>query len=206
MHGRTKAGIKGALLWALLYAACATQGAGDRAARAPGASPRRGQVDPGQLARRIHQIVNQQRRQRGLRALRWDGKLAGLAARHSRDMVRHRFFSHANHRGESPTQRGRRAGIRCRRKNPDGSIRVGLAENIHQNNLYSSVSITTDHRGVTRKRYQWNSLELIARSTVQDWMNSPGHRRNILDRGLDTEGIGVAVNAQGQVFITQVFC
>lgn len=40
---------------------------------------------------------------------------------------------------------------------------------------------------------------------VLSWMNSAGHRRNILRDGWKETGIGVAVTPQGKFFITQVF-
>ena len=40
---------------------------------------------------------------------------------------------------------------------------------------------------------------------VRGWMNSPTHRRNMLDRQFNTTGIGVAQSRSGEVYITQVF-
>lgn len=40
---------------------------------------------------------------------------------------------------------------------------------------------------------------------VRGWMNSEGHRHNILDRNLSETGIGVAVDAQGKIYLTQLF-
>ncbi len=40
---------------------------------------------------------------------------------------------------------------------------------------------------------------------VRGWMNSPDHRRNILDRQFTTTGIGIAQSRDGKIYITQVF-
>lgn len=40
---------------------------------------------------------------------------------------------------------------------------------------------------------------------VRGWMRSPGHRRNILDRGYQETGIGIAESPDGEIYITQVF-
>ena len=37
-------------------------------------------------------------------------------------------------------------------------------------------------------------------------MSSPGHRRNILSTAYQKVGIGIALSAQGHVYLTQVFC
>jgi uncharacterized protein YkwD len=38
----------------------------------------------------------------------------------------------------------------------------------------------------------------------QAWMNSPGHRAHILDRGLSEIGVGIAVSG-GQYYFCQLF-
>jgi uncharacterized protein YkwD len=42
-------------------------------------------------------------------------------------------------------------------------------------------------------------------SAVQRWMQSPSHRRNILDPEWTISGIGVAASANGEIYVTQVF-
>ena len=76
----------------------------------------------------------------------------------------------------------------------------GIAENIFKNNLYSSVT-TYDFIPV----YDWNSQDKIAQSTVQGWVNSPGHRQNILTSTYDREGIGIVISKDDGVYITQDF-
>ncbi len=60
------------------------------------ASEPRAPVEPRAVERRIFELVNQERRQRDLRALQWDEKLAEEARRHSRRMVEMWFFSHVD--------------------------------------------------------------------------------------------------------------
>lgn len=40
---------------------------------------------------------------------------------------------------------------------------------------------------------------------VENWMKSPTHRQNILDRDFNTAGIGIAESGTGEIFITEVF-
>lgn len=40
---------------------------------------------------------------------------------------------------------------------------------------------------------------------VKGWLESPSHRHNILDQNLTETGIGVAVDAKGRIFLTQLF-
>ncbi len=51
----------------------------------------------------------------------------------------------------------------------------------------------------------YNEID-IAICTVDGWMNSPGHRENILTNWFVCEGIGVAISSTDEVYITQKFC
>ncbi len=43
------------------------------------------------------------------------------------------------------------------------------------------------------------------RTAVKGWLESPGHRHNILDVNLTETGIGVAMDAKGRIYLTQLF-
>jgi uncharacterized protein YkwD len=40
---------------------------------------------------------------------------------------------------------------------------------------------------------------------VEGWMNSPGHRKNILEPRWKESGIGIFINSNGTYYFTQVF-
>ncbi len=50
-----------------------------------------------------------------------------------------------------------------------------------------------------------NNPEKPADQAVRDWMNSPGHRRNILDAAFLETGVGMAVSKDGRYYFTQLF-
>jgi uncharacterized protein YkwD len=152
------------------------------------------------LEKRVHELINQQRNYQGLSSLSFDSSLAVIAKGHSQDMARNNYFAHENLQGLSPTDRGNQQGYPCR-KDYGSYYTYGLAENIYQNNLYDSV---TYYNGIPS--YDWNTEQEIAQSTVDGWMNSAGHRKNILTSSFDREGIGVAIATNDKVYITQDFC
>lgn len=152
------------------------------------------------LEDRIHELVNAEREKAKLRPLKLQTGLSDVARAHSRDMAARSFFDHINPDGKNPTDRGRAGGQTCR-KDFGTYYTYGLAENIFQNNLYNRVRI---RNGVST--YEWNSMEGIAVSTVKGWMDSPGHRANILRSLYDRTGIGIAIAGNDQVLITQLFC
>lgn len=152
------------------------------------------------LEQSIHNKVNEQRQVMGQKPLILDSKLSDIARKHSQDMAENNYFSHYNSQGEGPTERAARVGYICQ-KRVGNSIQSGIAENCHLNNLYSSI---TTVNGIPI--YDWNTAEQIALSTVNGWMNSPGHRSNLLNSGYDYEGIGIAISSDDKVYITQDFC
>lgn len=152
------------------------------------------------IERFVHDLVNQERQKRGMRPLATDDQLSLAARGHSQDMADLSYFAHEDQRGQGPTERAARIGYTCR-KNFGSYYQVGVAENIFQNWLYSSVTYVGP---VPIKNY--SSAEEIAASTAQGWMNSQGHRGNILDNTYDRVGTGVAISADQKVFITQDFC
>jgi len=78
----------------------------------------------------------------------------------------------------------------------------GISENIALNNLYDSIWYTNN----IPTSYDWNTQEELAESIVDGWMNSKGHRENILTPYYSSEGIGVAVSNDNRVYATQNFC
>jgi len=157
-------------------------------------------ISTSSLAGRIHELVNDNRAANGLASLAVDPALAALALNHSTDMAANDYFSHIDLSGEDPTARGNASGYTCI-KYYGSYYTYGIAENIFQNNLYTSV---TDTNGVYS--YAWITQEAIAQSTVTGWMNSAGHRKNILTSTYDREGIGVAIASDDKVYITEDFC
>jgi uncharacterized protein YkwD len=156
-------------------------------------------ISVSRLERKIHQVVNRERQRQGLSPLRWDDSLARIARQHSSDMGSRRYFSHETSEGRTFSFRYDAAGYVCR-------VRVGStiylgAENIALNHLYDRV---TTVNGVAT--YDWNSEDRIAETTVRGWMNSPGHRQNILTPHWGKEGIGIFITPGDEVYITQNFC
>jgi uncharacterized protein YkwD len=137
------------------------------------------------LERRVHDLVNAERRMAGRSALAWDASLAAIARAHSQDMAKRHFFAHVNPDGEDPTARGRHAHYECHKILSTNVDRVGLAEN-----LYEASGAARDD---------------IEHRSVAGWMNSPGHRQNILEKTYTKTGIGVA-EAGDAIYITQLFC
>lgn len=158
-------------------------------------------IDTIELEKKIHHLINQERQYNGLSALVWDDRLSNVARIHSKDMASRGYFSHDTPEGLDPTARGAKYGVRCE-KTIGNLIYSGIAENIFQNNLYNRVWYTN---GIPTS-YEWNDMDDLAQSTVSGWMESSGHRQNILAQTYDREGIGIAISSDDKVYITQNLC
>jgi uncharacterized protein YkwD len=151
------------------------------------------------LEQQIHTLINKERKLHSLPPLAWDSALAVIARGHSRDMAKKKYFSHYSQEGHDFSYRYKQAGYQC-------GVRVKRtlylgAENILQNNLYDSVTSINGN-----EFYNWNSQTKIAETSVEGWMNSAGHRKNILTPHWRKEGIGVVISPDDKVYITQNFC
>ncbi len=156
-------------------------------------------IEATDLAKRIHVQINEQRIKHGLQSLAWNDILSRIALKHSRDMANRGYLAHDTPEGISFSSRYRLDGYSC-------EIRIGNqihagAENIALARLYNSMNTIN---GVAD--YHWNTVQEIALSTVNGWMNSPGHRENILTPYWRQEGIGVEVGPGNNIYITQNFC
>jgi uncharacterized protein YkwD len=152
-----------------------------------------------QLEKEIHALINKERKKHRLSALAWSDALSAIARKHSADMAKRSYFSHVSPEGHDFSYRYKQDGYSCALP-VDGSVYTG-AENIFQNNLYDRIVYVNDV-----PYYDWNGMSKIADTTVQGWMNSPGHRKNILTPHWRSEGIGVAVSPDDKVYITENFC
>jgi uncharacterized protein YkwD len=152
------------------------------------------------LAATIHDLINDERRQEGLKSLQWDQSLAEIAYDHSRDMAERGYFDHLSPEGEDFADRY--AEHRYRKETHVGDTVYVGGENLSLTNVVRSYTYDPETGQV--HSYEYNDLEELARSTVQGWMDSPGHRENILTP-FSREGIGIYVTAEGEIYITENF-
>jgi uncharacterized protein YkwD len=111
-------------------------------------------------------LLNEQRAANGLRPLVRNGVLDRASRAYSQDMVARSFFEHVSPGGSTPRQRMEAAGYSLR---GIGSWAVG--ENI----AWGTGLLSTPGK------------------VVSEWMESPGHRENILKSTYREIGIGVAL-------------
>lgn len=160
-------------------------------------------VNQTEIEREIHRFINERRARHELSQLSYDPRLAEIGRYHSQDMARSGYFAHESPGGETPLDRYETFGYECRVPISDDRYATG-AENIAM--TWADKRVESSYGGIVD--YDGNETK-IARGVVRAWMNSSGHRENVLRPYWDSEGIGVAVNATArgvEVFATQNFC
>ncbi len=129
----------------------------------------------------ITALVNAERQQFNLSTLGEDALLTSLAGEHSTSMVENNFFGHERYPGERPLSYNQ----------SPGTIR---GENL--------AKIPT--RQVIPGPYL--SLQEVCEWAVSGWMDSPGHKANILEPRYTKTGVGVSFSEGGDyLYITQIF-
>lgn len=120
--------------------------------------------------------VNQSRRSEGHPPLRYNAQLNAAAQAHAEDMARRDFYNHRSPEGKDVADRWYAQG---------GGQWEAVGENILYCNRCSAPSAQ-------------------AREFHQRWMQSPGHRRNIMRADFDEFGFGMA-SANGRIYAVQNF-
>lgn len=154
----------------------------------------------------IVRYTNCERQKAGLKPLSVSAQLAQLAQAHSLDMARRDYFSHSE-----PKLFGHKS-FSSRMPIQQLNLRQ-VAENIAMFPVVKSRKTTERRlstgqllgRSVEEDIYSYDAL---ARQVVENWMQSPGHRKNILAPQLDEIAMGFGLGqhkGQSYVYITQDF-
>ena len=144
----------------------------------------------------ILRITNLRRRENNVPELKSDSKLSDIARDHSFDMFKNDFFDHVSLAGQDPTDRAKKVGYPTTKKISDGYYQEGIGENIGQ--------MGSGHIANPGVGYVEDTPQGIAEAQMIVWMNSPGHRKNILDPNYDYLGVGV-VQTDYDYILTQDF-
>jgi uncharacterized protein YkwD len=128
---------------------------------------RPGDASESALGRSAVCLINKQRTRRGLRKLRLNSRLSEAAQRHTADMVKRNYFAHVSKSGSDVVDRLTRTGY----------MRGARSWTVGENLAWGTGSRSTP------------------REIVSAWMNSAGHRANILQRRFREIGIGVVFAA-----------
>ncbi|MEF8858587.1 MAG: CAP domain-containing protein [Halolamina sp.] len=135
----------------------------------------------------VHKKMNERRKEHGVKPLNRSEKLDAIARYKSWDMAQQDYFAHHDSNG------GRYGYLRDR---------------YNANCQYMSQNLNkSTHSGAeSHIQKELRDIEEISKRAVNSLMNSTGHRKNILNPDYELQGIGIFVDENGTVFLTQEFC
>jgi uncharacterized protein YkwD len=110
-------------------------------------------------------LLNEERAERGLSRLRANRPLRGVATRYARSMAVKNFFDHVSPSGSTFVERIKRSSY----------LKGARGYDVGENLAWGAGPLATPE------------------AIVRAWMNSPGHRANILKGGFRDLGVGVAI-------------
>ncbi|MFH1306718.1 MAG: CAP domain-containing protein [Candidatus Micrarchaeota archaeon] len=134
-----------------------------------------------QIESLIFEFVNNERAKRGVRKLVYDEKLSEISRGHAEDMAKNFFYSHINLKRQDVTDRARAAGYDTKRT-VNGLVFYGVGENIA--NAKTGKVFGRGYVEDTQANVSWEF--------TRTWMESRGHRENLLNSIYSKTGIGVA--------------
>jgi len=133
---------------------------------------------PRAIEQAVHKRVNRLRRDNSVGTISYSDHLSAIALQHSRDMASQDYFDHTSPDGESAADRYHRFG------HDDRSVGENIA---------------------LRQPGPTAGADDIADRVVEGWMDSSGHRENLLRDRFEAEGIGVFCDPDRTVYVTQNF-
>jgi uncharacterized protein YkwD len=124
-------------------------------------------------------VINKDRAKLGVPPVRMNAALTAFARTRSADMVKRNYFNHIDPDGVSPQTKARAAGIVD-----------GVYENISWIKGYATI---------------FDNAAGCQQAMMAEPKNQENHRSNILDPKHVTVGVGIAVSANGVVYMTEEF-
>jgi len=171
-------------------------------------------IDTTMIEQAITDEVNRIRKKHDLQSLKYSQCLYNAAKTHSNNMVKYGFFGHTNRHDSATMYYYQRIGDECGDYNYIG-------ENCESNYLlnfkgryYETIrknGKTYYRNPITKIRYQPHTYRSFAKDVVKQWMDSKGHRENILHWRYRYMAIGIAISKSSikrgfpKVKITQTF-
>ncbi len=152
-----------------------------------------GNIDYTKLQAVIFHVTNTQRAQNGLPLLSHHPLLEKAAKLHAKRMTELDFYEHEDPYDTNlrkPSDRGRHVGITNAMLAENihffGGLSAGMGESIYELPGRGKYSFTPSGPAIEMHTYL-----SFADAIVEEWMNSPGHRANILEREVYQLGVGV---------------
>jgi uncharacterized protein YkwD len=139
-----------------------------------------------EVENQIVALCNEEREKASLKPLQINEELKKIARYKSNEMLQHQYFSHSSPiTSFMPWDLAKNFGYKY----------TAFGENLWMSRMSSEDPKWTD---------QFKAV-VTAKEIVADWMNSPGHKNNILNKSFSKIGVGVAYSSKLKAYAVQEF-
>jgi uncharacterized protein YkwD len=152
------------------------------------------QIDYPLLHASIFYVTNEERVKNGLSVFSWSEPVEKAAYSHALDMVNFEFYSHTSTvpGKEKPRNRLNLQGINPTSVAENISYRAGILYEYGKKVARPKTPGNYSYVEGAGEIIPFHTYQSLAREVVQAWMDSPGHRKNILNPVYDYLGCGAA--------------
>jgi uncharacterized protein YkwD len=133
------------------------------------------------LKLRLFELIEAERMQAGAKPMTIDGTLAAGAQAHSEDMAKKRSFDTMN---------------------PDGNLGVNTVLSLDP--LFVGFLAENSAAQYFNPSRAGIDPEAMAKGFLKIWLESPGHRNNLMNPAVERTGIGVAINGN-EIYAAELF-
>lgn len=144
------------------------------------------EINETRTERLVREKVNQRRSERGLSRVTESTGLNEQSRLHSTDMAAHDELAH-----DLP-------GSTTDKRLSQASCSTG-GENVAQSWVFDEIETESGTEYISDE-------EELANALTRQWMNSPGHRENMLRTQWSETGVGITITDENKVYATQTFC
>ena len=143
------------------------------------------EINENRIEQLVGQLINEERSERGLNSLTWNDREYTPAKQHAENMKENEYVGHTKPSGETMQER----------------YSAICGENA--NSVFLGNYITWN----TNQEVYIDSDRDVAEVLMIEWMNSDGHRQNILDRRHESMAVAVSYDENSRaVYAVQVLC
>lgn len=165
------------------------------------------------LIKEIYRHTNKARDAYNLSLFLWNDTLTYTAHDHSQDMVNNHYIAHISPKEENRTLQKRLENHGFHFTNHTFAENIGVnymldiaGRSYYEKSGWFDKPVYIDYN--TGETIDYQTYDHFAKTIVDQWMKSPGHRKNILNPQMQQIGIG-AIQGKYQnfdaIYVTQVF-
>jgi uncharacterized protein YkwD len=144
----------------------------------------------------VHDVVNQKRNVSGIDPLKWNERVAEVARNHSKTMADTGEFNHTVIPGFNLANRLRNGSVYNWNVSGENILKINIVR--------QTITRYVEDIPVEEEKVYYTKFEMV-NEAVNGWMNSSGHRKNILTEEFNEAGVGIYLDPEGNYFMTQNF-